>query len=445
MDKKYKITLTNILYLFLVLAIPFICVSGVSVIPAHLRFYAITASAVVCLMLAVFIRKKIILDSVTVLSLIFGGLIMLSVLYSLDPKLTLNFFVIYISCSMLFIADLPENIFDKIIFVIRVVCVVMAVSIVLSVFINDFILTYFSFIVNPNHKAEIITAIHNEINYSNAYSGLPTDRADDAVIMNVGIALIASKFFSGQKLSKHDIIQMILFVAALFFTNKRTLFLVPLIAFAVMILLGRVKNKFLKCTTVAVAGVCLFFVLSAFIPQLNNIYNRFFSSGSTDILNGRGELWDFSLDMYKRNPAFGCGFASFNKFAYDGGLLIKGKQWNYFGHNCYYEILGELGIVGTVTFAAAFALPLIYTIILIYRNSGTKHQSALLLMSLYIQIMCIVYCVSGNVLYTSQQIYLWYFAIAMMLCVKRSQGYKGIVQSIKYRFSDPNKEGYEKI
>ena len=54
---------------------------------------------------------------------------MLSVLYSLDPKLTLNFFVIYISCSMLFIADLPENIFDKIIIAGRLKCLIFGINV----------------------------------------------------------------------------------------------------------------------------------------------------------------------------------------------------------------------------------------------------------------------------------------------------------------------------
>ncbi len=444
MDKKYRITPTNLLYLFLVLAIPFICVGGVSVFPAHLRFYATIAAGITCVLLMLSLQKKLIIDLVTIFSLFFCGMIFLSITYSADPSLTLNFAIIYLCCSMLLLADLPQGVFDKILFVTRVVCVIMALSIVLSVFIDDFILKFFSFIVNPNNKTVISQAIHNEIKYSHAYSGLSTERSDAAFIVNVGIAIISAKFFSGKKLTIHDVLQLILFVAALFFTNKRTLFIIPIIAFAVLMLFSRVKNKFLKGVIIAVIAVCLFFVLSAFIPQLSNIYNRFFSSDTDDILNGRGELWAYSLQMFSGKPLIGYGFASYNAFARNAGLLVKGEEWNYYGHNCYYELLGELGIIGTVIFAVAFITPFIYTLILLYKNNGTRHQTYLLMVSAYFQIMCLVYCMSGNVLYCTQQIYLWYMAIAITLCVKRRQGYRGIVHSLKFRFSTPVK-GYDTV
>lgn len=424
MDRKYKVTPTNLLYLFLLLAIPMICVSGVSVYPVNLRPYLVVCVGAACVFLTLFVRKKLELNLITVSALFLCGMIIFSLSYSADATETAEFCVTYLACIFLLFADLPENLFERIIFVFKIFCLIIAVSIILSVFIDDFILTYFSFIINPKNDPSISHSIFKEIKYCHAYSGLAKERSDAAYIMNVGIAIVLAKFFSGRKAKASDIITLIIFVLGLVFTNKRMLFVIPVIAFAVMMLLGNLKSKLIKFVSVAAIAVVGFLVLAAFIPQFSNIYDRFMLTDSTDVLNGREELWEYSLYMFRTSPIIGHGFGSFNKYSYENGLLVDGERWYFFGHNCYYEVLGELGIIGAIIFAFAFIIPLIYTAALIYKRIGTKSQQQLLMFSLYIQIMFFVYSFSGNPLFVTDQTVMWFFAIAVTLCVKKSNDFR---------------------
>lgn len=424
MERKFKITPINILYAMLMVILPVICVGGVSVYPAKLKFPGIIATGIICLLLTLYVKKKIVLDTITVPMLFLSGYILISASYSLDPELSMNLFVIYISSVMLLFADLPETIIDKIIFIFKIFAIVIAVSIILSVFIDDFILKFFSFIVNPKNSADLNYSIRSEIKYSKAYSGLSTERSDAAYIMNVGISLIFADYFSGKKLKPKDFGLLILFVIALVFTNKRTLFLIPVITFSVLMLLGNVKSKLVKYVAVVMVAVVGFITLAAFIPEMSNIYNRFVLSDSHDVLNGRGELWHYSTEMFAKNPIFGFGFGSFNEYAFNQGLRIRGGRWDYYGHNCYYELAGELGIVGVILFLLAFVLPFVYTFAMIKRNCCTQNQNKLLMFSLYVQIMFLIYSMSGNVIYYTQQIAMWFFAIAITAGVRRQNSFR---------------------
>lgn len=419
MERKININFKNILYGILIIAIPCLGVSGVSVIPSHLRFYGTIAVGIICLLLTIFVKKTIIIDAITVPILFLCGVMVTSATYSIDNATSIQFAVIYLCCASIIFVDLPEKMFERILTVTKIICLIIALSIIVSAIIPNFINDYCSFLINPGHKSEISEAISNEIKFSHAYSGLATERADAAFIVNIGIAIMFGKYFSGEKLRWYGIVQLLIFVSALFLTNKRTLFIVPIIAFLLLMLMGNIKSKLIKFVSIVILAVGLFSILSVYIPQLSNIYNRFFVSSSNDALNGRGELWPYSWLMFSKNPIVGLGFGAFNLFANRCGLRINGEPWKYYGHNCYIEILGELGIIGTIIFAVAFIVPIIYTIVMLYRKSGTKTQLMLLMFSFYVQLMCFIYSFSGNVIYYNQQVVMWFFAIAITLYVKR--------------------------
>lgn len=424
MDRKFLITPANILYFCLMIAIPVVCVSGVSIYPANLRMIATIGTGVLCLIFTLTMQKNISFNIFTIPMLLLCGFMLVSIMYSIDMNNTAQFVAIYFSCTMLLFVKCNESFFDRVLFVIKIFCVVIAISILLSALIDNFMVNYFSFIVNPRHYSEITEAIYKEINYSHAYSGLAMERAEAAYIMNVGIAIIFAKYFSGKRLKAFDVIMLVLFIVALVLSNKRTLFMIPIIVFAFLMLFGSIKSKLLKFSAIIMISVSAFMIFAAFIPQFSNLYDRFFISDSTDILNGRGTLWVYSLSMFAKSPLFGMGFGGFNEFAYDNGLLINGEKWNYYGHNCYYELLGEMGIVGTILFAFAFIVPLVYTFAMLAKKTGTQNQKSLTMFSFYIQMMFIVYSFSGNVIYYTQQVMLWFFAIAIIIYVRNKNGFR---------------------
>ena len=116
-----------------------------------------------------------------------------------------------------------ENGCKKIFTIIYVICSVIAFSILISAVINNCMLKYFWFIVNPNHSAQVAQTIQNELSIG-AYSGFAREKGEAAYIMNVGIALLLSKYFSSQKLKKIDILMLFVFIVSLMLTGKRFLY-----------------------------------------------------------------------------------------------------------------------------------------------------------------------------------------------------------------------------
>ena len=238
--------------------------------------------------------------------------------------------------------------------------------------------------------------------------------------MNVGLAVISSKYFSGTKCRAADIAELILVVVALILTGKRMLFVIPVMIFIIMMLMSSIKSKFLKFFVIALLAVCCIIVASAFIPQMQILYDRFIGNASSkyyDPLSGRGDLWQYSFMMFAENPILGIGYGSYNKFAYDNGYLYNGQIWQYYGHNCYYELLGEVGIIGTVLIFGLLIAVLVTTVRLLRNNSITLNQRRLLMFSFYIQLMLLIYCVSSNVLFQTEQIFMWFSAMSIVLTI----------------------------
>lgn len=438
MDRKFKLNKVNVIYGMLIMLIPLICVSGVSVFATRFKLIGLVATGLLSLFYIIFIKGKLVLNTITTPMLLVCGLIGVSASYSIDASASLEFLVVYIVCLFYLFADLPDKVFERTLFVCRIFCITIAITIILSVLIDDFMLKYLSFIINPKHNPEIIATVHKELYKAHSYSGLAMERSDAAVIMNVGIALVFSKYFTGEKLKGGDYAQLLLFFSALIFTNKRTLFIIPILTFCVFMLLGNVKSKGIKFVSIALISIAGFFVLAEFIPQFANIYNRIFATDSNDVLNGREDLWRYSIMMFQKSPLFGYGFGSYNKFGQLNGLLVKGEQWNYYGHNCYLELAGELGFVGIVIFSVAFIVPLIYTFMMIKKGCCNSGQKKLLLFALYIQLMMFIYSFSGNVIYYNQQITMWFFAIAIVNHIRRETGFR-VNWKVKSALSEKNK------
>ena len=135
-------------------------------------------------------------------------------------------------------------------------------------------------------------------------------------------------------------------------------------------------------------------------------------------LSGRERLWKYSFLMFRQSPVVGYGLGSFNDFAYDNGYLYRGQRWNYYGHNCYYEALGEIGIIGAVTVFALFAAALVISIRLLKKEQLDTNNKKLVLFSVQIQLLMLFYSISGNVFYQSDQLFLWFMEMAMVFSVR---------------------------
>ena len=95
-------------------------------------------------------------------------------------------------------------------------------------------------------------------------------------------------------------------------------------------------------------------------------------------------------------------------------------------------MLGELGVVGEIIFILFVISAFIFTIKLISKVKDDSSASQIAFFSLYIQILLLIYAVTGNPLYTKQIIFMWIFAIGAALQIKRLSSVRNIKGAIKY-------------
>lgn len=419
MYKIENITIRQFWYVLVTLLIPFICVGGTTFFPYHLRFPLIIVVTLISFIISIATKRTVKLNLISILWLAVSLLICVSSLISCDSDNTFDFGLLFLLSTLILFVEFPEKVWDRIIFVTNIFVIVIAVSIIASVFIDRLMINQFWFIVNPIRLPELDMQIIAELNLG-SYSGLAGEKAQAALIMNVGLAIVFSKYFSGYKCKSADLLELFLVVSALILTGKRMMFIIPIFVFVVMMLMSNIKNKFVKFIFIVVLALCAIIVASAFIPQMQILYDRFIGNISSkyfDPLSGRGELWQYSFMMFAENPIIGLGYGSFNSYIADKGYTYNGAVWKYYGHNCYYELLGEVGIIGTVAIFALFISVLVITVRLFRNNKASLNQRRLLMFSFYIQVMMFLNCASGNVLYMEEQVFMWFIAMSMSLSV----------------------------
>ncbi len=419
MDKKIKISLKGLWTIFMAFSFSIICVGGYNPYFMSLRtplFIVMSASSVA---IAIFVKQKVTIDYILALFFITTAYIVISSLVSPDYKTAIGIAITYICGTALLLLEYPDAFLETVLKFFTVFCIVIALSIIISVFIDDCMNRYFSWLLNPTNSASVAQSIRDALKNSHAYVGFAREKGEAAYIMGMGIAIQFAKYFSGKKFTLTQVAFLALELIALLLTSKRMILVCVVIAFSFMILISKQKGKLVKIFMIALILICAFFVLSAYIPQLSNVFDRF-TNDSNDALTGRDTLWQFSILMFNRSPLFGYGFASFNYFSYNQGFTVQGEQWTAFGHNVYLEFLGELGIIGFLLFFGMILFVLIKTILLLREKELSTTHRYLLMFSFAVQIILLVYCASGNVFLYKDQTLIYIFAIA----VTRSIGFK---------------------
>ncbi len=418
---KFDFKISDLWHIFLIVAIPLICVSGGSPVPLTLRRPLIYVLGIVFVLIFILSGVKLKMNIVTTSAFLFLSYIAISLFYSYDKDTTLSILLFYLCAFTLLFIDLPADIYSKIITVTYVFCIVISFSIILSVLVEDCMLTYFKFIVNPTNSEEITYSIKRELS-TGAYSGLAREKTAAGFILNVGIGISFAKFFSTGKLVKMDIVYLLSFFVALMLTGKRTLFVISIVCFAVFMIVSKIKSKMFIVGYVTLIALCLLFLIIMFIPEVANIFTRFLDSENLETIGNRDILWKYLYLMIEENWLFGAGFGSYNIYAFDNGMLIGNQFWMNYAHNSYLQAFGELGIIGSTFLLIFVVTALVVSFRLLSQIKENTQASYLLYFSLYIQLMVVIYSVTGNPIYTTTIVVLWFFSI-------------GIALSLAYKYS----------
>lgn len=326
--------------------------------------------------------------------------------FSYAPDNSVKGLFIFISLYFMMHIRFKERDISLMLKIMRYICIVYAVSIVLAaVFTGTFYSIFSRFI------AQSMNLIYQEI-ASGAYSGIVGERALAAYFMNVGVLIELSEYFINKKLSSKNYIVILLYTVALMMTGKRMLFAIELVFIAAVIVFSEAKGKYIK----AVLGTCIIvpivLVLVNAIPQTQVLLQRMSQYSGDDMLNGRQYFWNYCLLMFSRKPLMGYGFDSFNTaFADEIHYVYKGRVWDMYAHNIYYELLGEVGIIGLTIFICLIGYALYMTIRLMKSEQLIDIQKKFVFCALGFQLMFIIYGFTGNCLYENEQLMLCFLGM----------------------------------
>lgn len=362
------------------------------------------------------IKKKINFNGVIALWIFMALDLIASYIYSIDPSNTKYMLLTIMLSFIILFFEHDDKFVKRLLNIIQNVILIGSISIIISVFIPRLIIDYFSFFVTNSPER-----ILEEIN-SNHYSGLFSEKGNAAFLIDIGIGIIISKYFS-KNISKKDYVQLVIFFIALLLTNKRALTALAGINILAMFIISNEKNKALKILKISCISIICLIVLFNVSPIFKNIFDRFINDDD----NGRNVFKEYCIDMFEENNLIGTGFNTFNTYIYNAGFRVydlasaEDGIWRYHAHNVYYQILGETGVIGFALFIICLIIPLYKTGIYIYKNKNFPNRDIIyaLYFSFFVQLLFIMYSYTGNTIYYMQQITIYFIALCISFNMKK--------------------------
>lgn len=255
-----------------------------------------------------------------------------------------------------------------------------------------------------------------------ACCGFAGESSFNAFCIALGILCLISKAFAERKIGVCRLFIILLSYYAILLTGKRSfLLLIPMIVFFIFLLfaIAESKKKNIIILTVLIVVTPIIFYLF-----LGDIVLDILASGkgggnvrAIDLSN-REIFWRISFNMLKSKPLFGHGMMSYDNFYnsyFHKAISFAG------GHNSFFQLLGEMGIVGAALYFSAIIRTFISGIVDIcemikQKNVGVELRTVSFY-AVFIQIMCITYGFSGNPFHRPQQLLTYFVAVAMGIYV----------------------------
>ena len=228
-------------------------------------------------------------------------------------------------------------------------------------------------------------------------------------------------------------------ILTILITGKRMLFVIPLILVIIIAIMSKDNQKYKKFFILLVIAIIGIGTISLIMPSALNAIDRLLDSSGDTSLNSRVYFWEYAMMLWSRNKIFGIGFACFPRHIATAGVdLAKYHYINaWAAHNIYYQMLAEIGIVGTVVFCSVFVLGIVYTIYIYkkIKSFNNTQYSRVVLVSLYCQLWFIIYGFTGNPLYLAGQFFIEIFGLILISSIRN----KLVKTNVGYIIRDINK------
>lgn len=204
-----------------------------------------------------------------------------------------------------------------------------------------------------------------------------------------------------------------LFLFALLVTEKRgPLLMLGVVCLILFYLEGRGDKKLARILCIIAFFAVLYAILTMLtmsgieIPGISKVYEVLsgFLNGNGIDDNGRAQLYMQALLYFRQHPIEGIGWANFSRT-----FTLR----NTHVHNIYFQLLCETGIIGFTIFVSFFLLNLIRTIRMVKDEQQKNISYCWLKFSLYMQLFFLLYGLTGNPLYDTEDVMFYFFAVGI--------------------------------
>lgn len=231
------------------------------------------------------------------------------------------------------------------------------------------------------------------------YAGITGQVGANAFFITISLA-VSFCFLVENKKKYLTGLMFILGLCALVLTTKRGLLLFNITTIVAVFLIVRYaklkKNNRIALYLIITLMAGLLAIIG--ISLLGNLplFNQMLADDNS--ASERLMIYRATFELIKSSPLIGNGLNSVENY-----IGIK-------AHNIYLQLWAELGIVGLIVYTSAMMVTLINSIKLYVSKRNQEHRNSqnTILMSIYIQIIFILYGLTGNVLYD-------YFIVGMYM------------------------------
>lgn len=350
-------------------------------------------------------------NSIVLLTLGICLYLLIDVAYLYNVRGTVGYICILLCMFELINCELKEDFIKKIIKYMNIYCIIVALSIIITSVYSDLLFKNFSFLIPENDLIQITKE------YAKGYiSGLAVGKAYAAFIMNIGIALTIPSLIADKKIKKRSMILLIIYFIGLMLTGKRTLFVVPIISVFALLIINKNNAKVSKIALFTFIALILLVIVINFIPSARVVIQRFVEDADDlETFNNRNYMWNNALKMYHNKPLMGYGINTYRTYITNIGVM---KIMH--AHNIYFQLLGETGIIGISLFMILFISGLVKNLKLIRDDKvcENKHYLSILNTTMYLQLLFLIYGLTGNDLYTFSQLFVYFLALAIMISIQ---------------------------
>lgn len=251
------------------------------------------------------------------------------------------------------------------------------------------------------------------------YPGITGQVGANAFYISIFIAVIFSICYV-EKRGRRKIMYAFLLLlggVALILTGKRGLLLTNIVIISIFLLV-----KIVKCLKANnkiwghMVGIFLIFMAVIFILiisfNINSIINYI---NAEDLTSGRGIIYEENIYLIKNHILLGCGLGKVKS--------IFGME----GHNIYIQIWAELGIIGLFLYLSSLGLSLINSVRIYMKFSKMDKTGGkilyIILISIYIQLIFIIYGFTGNPLYDYFELGIYLVSLSVPIAFLKTKYY----------------------